>query len=61
MLPTRDQFLPYPVSPEGRLYAPLVSPVTPGLRVSSDFSSAGSSASMDCILAEDVDLVMDST
>ena len=59
-LPTCDQCLPCTVSPECLLYAPLVSPVTTDLPETPEFPSPGSPAAMVRILAEDVDLVMDS-
>ena len=40
-LPTRDQFLPYTVSPEHVLYAPVVSPVTMDLPATPSFPSPG--------------------
>ena len=59
-LPTWDQFLPYTVSPEHVLYAPVVSQVTMDLPATPSFPSPGSLAAMDRILAGDVDLLMDS-
>ena len=58
-LPTRDQFLPYTVSPEHELCAPVVSPVMMDLPTTPSFPSPGSPAAMDRILAGDVDLLMD--
>ena len=56
---TRDQFLPYRVSPEHVLCTPVVSPVTMELPVTPSFPSPGSPVAMDRILARDVDLLMD--
>ena len=58
-LQTRDQFLPYTVSPEHVSYAPVVSPVAIDSPATRSSPSPRSPAAMDRILAGDVDLLMD--